>query len=278
MFNNHGFFLQIRWNINPEIFHVGGFGLRYYSLMFMLAFIVSYYLLSRIFKKANIPQRLLDKLLFYVFIGTIAGARLGHTLFYEFGYYKNHLLEIILPFTFTNGQFELTGYQGLASHGGAIGILLAVALYCKKYKQSFLWVMDRLVIVVAFSGFFIRIGNFFNSEIIGKPSKHSWGVIFERVDLIPRHPAQLYEAISYLFIFFTLWGIYKKKSEFLKKGFLFGLFLMLLFTARFLIEFAKENQEVFENALPINMGQILSIPFILIGLYFIFRNYKLKAL
>ncbi|MEO5909082.1 MAG: prolipoprotein diacylglyceryl transferase, partial [Ginsengibacter sp.] len=274
MFNNHGFFLQIRWNINPEIFRVGGFGLRYYSLMFMLAFIVSYYLLSRIFKKENVPQRLLDKLLIYVFIGTIAGARLGHTLFYEFGYYKNHLLEIILPFTFTNGQFEFTGYQGLASHGGALGILLAVALYCKKYKQSFLWVMDRLVIVVALSGFFIRVGNFFNSEIIGKPTGHSWGVIFERVDLIPRHPAQLYEAFSYLVIFFILWGIYQKKSAFLKKGFLFGLFLVLLFTVRFLIEFVKENQEPFEASWPLNLGQILSLPFILAGLFFIFYGWN----
>lgn len=269
------FFLQIRWNINPEIFHVGGFGLRYYSLMFMLAFIVSYYLLSLIFKKENVPQLLLDKLFLYVFIGTLAGARLGHTLFYEFGYYKNHLLEIILPFTFTNGQFEFTGYQGLASHGGALGILLAVALYCKKYKQSFLWVMDRLVIVVALSGFFIRAGNFFNSEIIGKPTGHSWGVAFERVDLIPRYPAQLFEALSYLLIFGLLWIIYKWKTTHLPKGFLFGLFLTLVFTARFLIEFVKENQETFEASWPLNLGQILSLPFILVGLFFVFRNNSL---
>ncbi|MEP7231580.1 MAG: prolipoprotein diacylglyceryl transferase [Ginsengibacter sp.] len=268
---------QIIWNVNPEIFHIGGFGLRYYSLMFGVAFLISYQLLSFIFKKENVPHRLLEKLFIYVFIGTLVGARLGHTLFYEFGYYKNHLLEIILPFKITHGQFELTGYQGLASHGGAIGILLAVVFYCRKYKQSFLWVLDRLVIVVALSGFFIRIGNLFNSEIIGKPGNVSWAFIFERVDLIPRHPAQLYEAISYLFIFFLLWGIYKKKSEFLKKGLLLGLFLVLLFTVRFLIEFVKENQEAFENALPINMGQILSIPFILVGLYFIFRKPVLKS-
>ena len=278
MYNNYGIFLQIRWNINPEIFHIGGFGLRYYSLMFGLAFIVSYYLLSRIFKKENVPQRYLDKLLLYVFIGTLAGARLGHTLFYEFGYYKNHLLEIILPFTFTNGQFEFTGYQGLASHGGAVGILLAVALYCKKYKQSFLWIIDRLVIVVALSGFFIRVGNFFNSEIIGKSTGHTWGVIFERVDLIPRYPAQLFEAFSYLIIFFVLWKLYQVKGQQLQKGFLFGLFLVLVFSARFLIEFTKENQEAFENALVINLGQILSIPFILTGLYFIFRKTIVKII
>ncbi len=242
--------------------------------MFGLAFFLSYRLLAYIFKKENVPQRLLDKLFLYVFVGTLAGARLGHTLFYEFGYYKNHLLEIILPFKITNGSFELTGYEGLASHGGAIGILIAVALYCRKYKQSFLWVIDRLVIVVALSGFFIRVGNFFNSEIIGKPTNQSWGVIFERVDLIPRHPAQLYEAFSYLFIFGLLWFVYTKKGFLLSKGFLFGLFLVLVFAARFIIEFAKENQEPFEAALPINLGQILSIPFILIGLYFIFTREK----
>ncbi len=274
MLKNLEFFLQIRWNINPEIFHIRDFGLRYYSLMFVLAFLVSYYLLSHIFKKENIPQRLLDKLLLYVFIGTLAGARLGHTLFYEFGYYKNHLLEIILPFTFKNGHFDFTGYQGLASHGGALGILLVVALYCKKYKQSFLWVMDRLVIVVSLSGFFIRVGNFFNSEIIGKPTGHSWGVIFERVDLIPRYPAQLFEAFSYLLIFGLLWLIYRTKRVLLPKGFLFGLFLILVFTARFLIEFVKENQEPFEASWSLNLGQILSLPFILAGLFFVFYGWN----
>ena len=246
--------------------------------MFGFAFLISYFIIDKIFKKENVPEFLLKRLFIYVFLGTLIGARLGHTLFYEFGYYKHHILEIILPFRITNGKFELTGYQGLASHGGAIGILLAVALYCKKYKQSFLWTMDRLVIVVALSGFFIRLGNLFNSEIIGRPANVSWAFIFERVDLIPRHPAQLYEATCYLFIFFLLWSIYKTKGKYLKKGFLFGLFLVLLFTVRFLIEFVKENQEAFENALPINMGQILSIPFILTGLYFIFRNYHLKTL
>jgi prolipoprotein diacylglyceryltransferase len=152
-------FLFVNWNVNPKIFRVGGFALRYYSLMFLAAFFFSYLVLSKIYKRGNIPIILLNKLLLYVLIGTLVGARLGHTLFYEFGYFKNHLLEIILPFRIQNGKFEFTGYRGLASHGGAIGILLAVALYCKKYKQSFLWVIDRLVIVVALSGFFIRLGN-----------------------------------------------------------------------------------------------------------------------
>ncbi|MGI8952460.1 MAG: prolipoprotein diacylglyceryl transferase [Chitinophagaceae bacterium] len=272
------FFLQINWNINPEIFRIGGFALRYYSIMFALAFVCSYWVLSKIYTKENVSLHLLNKLFIYVFIGTLVGARLGHTFFYEFDYYKHHLLEIILPFKInSNGSFEWTGYQGLASHGGAIGILIALALYCKKYKQSFLLITDRLVIGVALAGFFIRIGNLFNSEIIGKPTNVSWAFIFARVDNVPRHPAQLYEAISYLAIFSLLWIIYINAYQNLNAGFLFGLFLFLVFSARFLIEFVKENQESFEYSLPINLGQILSIPFILIGLYFIFRKSPFKA-
>lgn len=270
-------FLQIAWNINPEIFKIDGFALRYYSIMFALAFYFSYLILSKIYRKENVSLHLLNKLAIFVFIGTLAGARLGHTLFYEFGYYKHHLLEIILPFRInSDGKFELTGYQGLASHGGAIGIIVAVVWYCRKYKQSFLWVMDRLVIVVALSAFFIRIGNLFNSEIIGRPSNASWAFVFERVDMVPRHPAQLYEAILYLSIFGILYFLYKNNVQNNKEGFLFGCFLTMLFTVRFFIEFVKENQEAFENTLPINMGQILSIPFILIGLYLIASKSKLN--
>lgn len=266
--------LYITWNIDPEIFRIGGFALRYYSVMFVFAFYFSYLLLSKIYKKENVSLSLLNKLSVYIFIGTIAGARLGHTLFYEFGYYKNHLLEIILPFSIRDGRFELTGYQGLASHGAAIGIIIAVIWYCWKSKQSFLWIMDRLVIVVALSAFFIRIGNLFNSEIIGKPTNVAWAFIFERVDMIPRHPAQLYEAISYLIIFGILWFLYKKKIEKVQQGFVFGSFLIMLFSVRFLVEFLKENQETFENTMVINMGQILSIPFILIGVILMISKSK----
>jgi prolipoprotein diacylglyceryl transferase len=259
--------LYINWNIDPEIFRIGGFAVRYYSIMFALAFIGSYLILSKIYVKENVSLQLLNKLFIFVFIGTLVGARLGHTLFYEFSYYKLHLLEIIFPFSITNGKFELTGYHGLASHGGAIGIVAAVALYCRKYKQSFLWIMDRLGIVVALSGFFIRLGNLFNSEIIGKPTNVSWAFVFERVDLVPRHPAQLYEAILYLIIFGSLCFLYKKNTRKLSNGFMFGCFLAMLFTVRFLIEFLKEDQEAFENNWTINMGQILSIPFIFMGVY-----------
>lgn len=266
--------LYINWNIDPEIFRISGFALRYYSLMFAIAFIGSYFILSKIYLKENVSMHLLNKLAIFVFIGTLIGARLGHTLFYEFGYYKNHLLEIILPFKITNGKFELTGYQGLASHGGAIGIIGAVVWYCRRYKQSFLWIMDRLGIVVALSAFFIRVGNLFNSEIIGKPTDLPWAFIFEKIDLIPRHPAQVYEALSYLVIFVILWLLYKNKVQKFKPGFLFGCFQALLFTTRFLIEFVKEGQEDFESTLIINMGQILSIPFILIGIYLIASKSK----
>lgn len=260
-------YLYINWNIDPEIFRIGGFALRYYSIMFAFAFIGSYIILSKIYIKEKVSIQLLNKLVIFVFLGTLIGARLGHTLFYEFDYYKDHLLEIILPFRIADGKFELTGYQGLASHGGAIGILLAVVLYCRKYKQSFLWIMDRLGIVAALSAFFIRLGNLFNSEIIGKPTNVSWAFIFEKVDAIPRHPAQLYEAILYLAIFLILWFMYRAKANKTTNGFLFGCFLVMLFSVRFLVEFAKENQESFENSMLVNMGQILSIPFVLAGLY-----------
>jgi phosphatidylglycerol---prolipoprotein diacylglyceryl transferase len=266
--------LYLTWNIDPEIFRINGFALRYYSIMFAFAFIGSYLLLFKIYKKENAPVQYLNKLAVFVLIGTVIGARLGHTLFYEFDYYKQHLLEIILPFRVAGGKFEFTGYQGLASHGGAIGIIIGVVWYCRKYKQSFLWVMDRLGIVVALSGFFIRLGNFFNSEIVGKQSTLPWAFVFENVDGIPRHPAQLYEAIIYLAIFTTLWIMYLKLVHKMRNGFLFGWFLLLLFSARFLVEYAKENQESFENSLPINMGQILSIPFILSGLYLVLLKFR----
>lgn len=267
--------LYINWNINPEIFRIEGFALRYYSVLFAIAFLLGFTLMKKMYQKEGLDTQHLNPLLIYIVAGTIIGARLGQVFFYEFGYFKNHLLEIIFPFRISNKGFEWTGYQGLASHGGAIGILIALTLYCRKYHEDFLSVMDKLVVAVSLAGFFIRTGNLFNSEIIGKPTDVSWAFVFERVDLLPRHPSQVYEAIAYLFVFCILWFLYQKRGTQLKKGFLFGLFLLLVFTARFLIEFSKENQEVFENALPINMGQILSLPFIALGIYFILRKPKI---
>lgn len=264
--------LYIDWNINPEIFRIGGFALRYYSVLFAIAFLLGYWLMKRMFQNEGLDEQMLNPLLIYIIAGTIIGARLGQVFFYEFGYYQHHLFEIVFPFRISSKGFEWTGYQGLASHGGAIGILIALALYCKKYKQNFLSIIDKLVVVVALAGFFIRTGNLFNSEIIGKPTDVPWAFIFERVDFVPRHPSQLYEAVAYLVIFLILWKLYQAKGLELKKGFLLGLFLILVFSARFLIEFMKESQEAFESALPINMGQILSLPFILAGIYLVSRS------
>jgi prolipoprotein diacylglyceryl transferase len=261
------------WDINPEIINTGGFALRYYSLFFVTGLISGYLILKKIYKLESVPVEKLDRLAIYVFLGTIIGARLGHCLFYEPVYYLKHPLEVILPFQGTIGKdFKLTGYQGLASHGGAIGVFLAVFLYSRKYKQPLLWVLDRLAIVVALAGCCIRLGNFMNSEIIGSASSVPWAIVFDRVDNIPRHPAQLYEALSYLIIFGSMFILYFRKKGKLKPGFLFGIFLIVLFSMRFLLEFLKENQEGFENGMLLNMGQLLSIPFILIGIAILFKK------
>ncbi|SHE33712.1 prolipoprotein diacylglyceryl transferase [Cnuella takakiae] len=262
--------LYINWNIDPEIFRLGGFALRYYSLLFALAFLLGYWLMKKMFVRESMPEELLQPLLIYIVVATVIGARLGQTLFYEFDYYKNHPLEIVLPFRVINGSFEWTGYQGLASHGGAIGILAALALFARRYKIPFLWIADRLVIAVALGGFFIRLANLFNSEIIGKPTSAPWAFIFERIDPFPRHPAQLYEALAYLLIFAFLFISYRK-SRGQRRGYLLGLFLIFIFLTRFAIEFTKEAQEAFEKAWLLNMGQILSIPFVLLGFYLVFQ-------
>ncbi|MBD1431687.1 MULTISPECIES: prolipoprotein diacylglyceryl transferase [Sphingobacterium] len=272
----HAILNVIHWNIDPIIFEIGSFGLRYYALCFLAAFVVSYILMLKIFKREGKTQELLDQLSIYIFLGTLIGARLGHCLFYEFDYYSQHPLEMILPFRMVDGSFQLTGFQGLASHGGAIGILLALWLFSRKTKTNFMWITDRLIIVVPLAGAFVRLGNFFNSEIIGLPTAMPWGVVFERVDMVARHPAQLYEAIAYVIIFIILWTMYQKNAK-PKAGYLFGIFLVLLFGARFVLEFYKENQEAFEDSMKFNMGQLLSIPFMIGGLYLIFRKPKQKA-
>lgn len=271
-------FLFIKWNINPEVFRISGFALRYYSVLFAIAFILGYVLVKSMYRKEHLNQEDLNPLLIYIIAGTIVGARLGQVLSYEFSYFKAHPLEIIFPFRVNSKRFEWTGYQGLASHGGAIGILIALVLYCKKYRHDLLRVIDKVVIAVALAGFFIRVGNLFNSEIIGRPTNVPWAFVFERVDLLPRHPSQVYEAIAYLFIFFTLWLLYQNEGTHLKRGFSFGLFLVLVFSARFLIEFTKEVQEAFEKTLPVNMGQLLSLPFIIIGVYFLFRKERINKI
>lgn len=262
----------IQWSGAENIFSIGSFGIRYYSMCWLLAFVVSYILMLQVFKKEGKTQDDLDKLTIYIFLGTILGARLGHCLFYEFDYYSQNPLEMLLPFSKRSGSWEFTGFAGLASHGGAIGILIGMYLYVKKTKTDFLWIADRLLLVVPIAAAFIRIGNFMNSEIIGKPTESDlpWSVVFTQIDNIPRHPAQLYEALGYFVLFLILWMTYKKDSN-PKRGLLFGIGLIGLFTIRFIMEFFKENQEAFEDGMFFNMGQLLSIPFILAGLYLILR-------
>ena len=263
-------FNYINWNADPEIINVLGISVRYYGLLFVSGLILSIYILGRIYKIENIPYEHLEKLSIYSMIGILAGARLGHCLFYEPSYYLSHPLEMILPVTFPpDGGIKFTGYQGLASHGGVIASLIAIYFYSRKTRHSMIDTLDLIAVVSGIFFGFIRLGNFMNSEIIGTPTTLPWGVVFERVDNIPRHPAQLYEAISYFIIFAFMMLLYKKKRARLKNGFLFGLATVLFFTARFLIEFVKENQVGFEDKMTLNMGQLLSLPFIAVGIGFI---------
>jgi len=272
----------ITWNPDPEIVNIFGISIRYYGLLFVGGLILCIYILGWIFKREKIQPENLEKLSIYGMIGILAGARLGHCLFYEPSYYLSHPLEMILPITFPpDGGIKFIGYQGLASHGGVSGLLIALYFYSRKTKHSMLDTLDLIAVVAGLSFGFIRLGNFMNSEIIGIPTTNPWGVIFERVDNVPRHPAQLYEAISYFIIFTVMMVLYKKMRDRLKNGFFFGLATVLCFTARFIIEFIKENQVGFEDGMTFNMGQLLSLPYIVVGIGFIiyglWKTKKLRA-
>ncbi len=268
----------LNWNVDPVIFMItDSFPLKYYGALFAIGLLLGYFILRKIYKNEGQSLENLDSLLVYVIVGTILGARLGHCFFYEPDYFFKHPIEILLPIQKIAGVYQFVGYQGLASHGGTVGVLIAIILYCRKYKVPFLWLLDRMAVGVPVAGAFIRFGNFMNSEIYGKPTNGNWGVIFQRDDMIPRHPTQLYEAFAYLLICIILYFMYKSKSIRKSEGLIFGCFLTLLFLARFIIEFFKENQESFEDNMIINMGQILSIPFVLIGLAVIIWKSKPKS-
>lgn len=254
----------IIWDFEPTLF---GF-IRWYSLLFALAFVAGYVILQKVvFQKENIPNTYLDKLSVYVFLGVLIGARLGHCLFYEPNYYLNHIIEMLLPIAQTPDSWKFVGYQGLASHGGAIGIIIAIWLYARKTKLNMFWTLDRLVIIVALAGLFIRLGNLCNSEIYGVATNSNWGFIFVRNgETLAKHPTQLYEAIAYFITFIILLLIYIKSNRKVVPGRLFSLFLILAFTSRLIIENWKEVQEAWEANMILNMGQILSIPFIAIGI------------
>jgi prolipoprotein diacylglyceryl transferase len=256
--------LVVPWDVNPEIFRIGSFAVRWYGLLFASSFLFGYIIMKKIFTNENLGEAVLDRVTVYMAIGVIVGARLGHCLFYEPGYYLSHPLEIIKIW-----------HGGLASHGAAIGILIALWLFVRKEKKDYTWIIDRIAIVVALSGFFIRMGNLMNSEIYGVETTVPWGFVFLRNgETAPKHPTQIYEALTYLMIFILLYTIYwKKKGEHIQ-GLLISLLLILVFTARFFIEFLKEPQVAFETSMKLNMGQLLSIPFVIAGFIWLYISLK----
>ncbi|WP_417238034.1 prolipoprotein diacylglyceryl transferase [Bizionia sp.] len=305
------FILQFDWNPITGLDLFGIFELHFYSVMWIVAFLLGFQIMKRIFLKENVNLDYLDPLFIYTVLATMLGARLGHVLFYQSELISEDFFSIFLPFSFKGG-FQFTGFQGLASHGAAIGIIIGMYLYRRKYKyKSLMWILDRVVISVASGAVFIRIGNFINSEIIGKITDSPLGVRFVQdyyskrqivvetgienykeayaavtnnpqfqhlLDAVPvRHPAQLYESFCYIFVFLILWFIYQKTNKGQQSGYLFGLFLVLLWTIRFFVEFVKEPQgDEYITFLGLNTGQMLSVPFIIIGLYFMFL-YKPKT-
>ena len=303
--------LKFDWNPSTGIDIIGNFKLHYYSMMWLLAFVIGWYIMKRIYTREKVSLEYLDPLFLYTVLATMLGARLGHVLFYQPELITEDFFSIFLPFKFKGG-FEFTGFQGLASHGATIGIIISLYLYRKKYTyKSLMWIFDRIVIPSASGAAFIRIGNFINSEIIGKESgdfplgvrfiqeqyykseivqrtgiknyKEAYAAVTDNpqfanlLEAVPyRHPAQLYEAFGYVILFFILWFVYTKTAKSEQSGFLFGLFLVLLWTIRFFVEFVKEAQNIERADWALNTGQWLSIPFVLIGLYFMFK-YKPKT-
>lgn len=267
--------LFINWDVSPIIFYIGSFGIRWYSILFVVGFLTAYFILQKMFKKEGVDLDILDKFTVYMFVSLLVGLRLGHCLFYEPDYYLANPLEIILPIDLKTGTF--TGYQGLASHGGAIGILIGIYLFYRKTKINYIWILDRLVIVIPLVGACVRVGNLMNSEIYGVQTALPWGFVFlQNGETLPKHPTQLYEALSYIIIFASLMIYYFKKNGKPRPGNVFGIFLIALFGIRFIIEFIKQDQVDFEGGMLFNMGQLLSVPFILAGVIFVYMSYKKK--
>lgn len=260
----------ILWNPDDTAFRIGPLSMHWYSLCWLVGLLLAYLIVRKLYKEQKIKDELFEPLFLYCFIGILIGARLGHCLFYQPDVYLSswtHFVEMILPIEFNgNGDWHFTGYRGLASHGGTFGLMVALWLYVRKTGLNIWRVLDNIAIATPATAFFIRIGNLMNSEIIGKPTDVPWAFVFQQIDMLPRHPGQLYEAIAYALLMFIGWSVYRRRPQRVGTGFFFGMCLTYIFTARFLIEFTKEIQEPFEASLPINMGQILSLPFIAIGI------------
>lgn len=276
----------ILWNPDVVAFSLGPLEVRWYSLCWCLGLFAVYQLMHYLFKEQKLGEDKFEPMFLYCFLGILLGARLGHCLFYEPAYFFSHPVEMILPMRqFPDGEWHFTGYEGLASHGGTLGLMIAIILYSRKVKLNLMHILDNVAIVTPVCACAIRLGNLMNSEIIGCPTDMPWAFIFERVDMQPRHPGQLYEAICYAMFFVIGWVIYRRslKEDVVKSysnkgdkklfdirvgsGFYFGLCLFLIFLSRIFIELTKENQVDFESGMMFNMGQLLSIPFVLLGLY-----------
>ncbi|MDP3441985.1 MAG: prolipoprotein diacylglyceryl transferase [Ignavibacteria bacterium] len=267
--------LTVVWDVSPDIFHfpdwlplIGGNGVRWYGLLFAASFVVGYWIMLKIFKRENLKIEMLDELSTYMLLATVIGARLGHCLFYEPEYYLANPIEILKVWE-----------GGLASHGAAVGIVFALFFFARKYKTTVIWTLDRVVVVVALAGFFIRTGNLMNSEIFGHITSLPWAFQFVRASEValradPRHPTQIYEGLFYLGTFFFLYRSYFKFDKGKQTGFIFGWFLMLIFGSRFFIEFLKEPQVGFEQGMALNMGQWLSIPWVIAGFIIWYLGYK----
>jgi prolipoprotein diacylglyceryl transferase len=268
------YFTKIDWAPSETLFKIGSFGIHYYSLMFIVAFGLGYYLMKKIFDEEKISLDYLESLFVYMVLSILLGARLGDVFFYSWDYYQNHLIEILLPIRDTPNGYTFTGFRGLASHGAVIGTLIGLYLYKLKFKErSLFWLLDRVTIPVAIGASFVRLGNFFNSEIVGKYSNSNFGVVFlNRGETLPRHPAQLYEALGYLILFFILRQVCRTEKK-NREGYLIGLLFVGMFSIRFVIEFIKESQGGFEEILGLlSTGQWLSIPFVLLGVFLMLRK------
>lgn len=254
---------MLLWNADPILVQLGPIAVHWYGVLFAAGFLIGYQIMQRIYRQEGKPTEQLDQLLTYIFIGTVVGARLAHTLIYEPEYYLAHPIEILKIWE-----------GGLASHGGGLGVILAIWIFVRQHPEnSFLALADRLAIPTALTGCFIRLGNFMNSEIVGNPTDGSWGVVFERVDMIPRHPVQLYEAAAYMAIFILLFMLFRTPKKH-QTGFIFGLFLALVFIARFIIEFYKTPQAAYEAGNLITVGQWLSVPFVITGILLLLWSYE----
>ena len=262
--------LYILWNPDLEIFRIGNFAIRWYSTCWLIGLALAYFIVKWLYKDQKVKDAYFDPLFMYCFLGILIGARLGHCLFYQPEYFLSswtHVVEMFLPIhQMTDGSWKFTGYEGLASHGGTLGLMIALYLYYRRTHMNLWHVLDDIAIATPITACFIRLGNLMNSEIIGTPTNVPWAFIFERVDMTPRHPGQLYEAIAYFVFFFVMLHFYKRTSKKVGTGFYFGLCLTLIFTFRFFIEYTKDIQVDFESGMIFNMGQLLSIPFIILGI------------